>query len=348
MMQTGLRGPSTMSSALAVNVAAAPSGPVASTFLSAGTVTSGGVVASTVIVNELLPVLSCASFALHVTRFAPSGNTSPECTVWSGPMMQTGLTGPSTMSSAEAVKVAAAPLGPVASTFWLPETVTSGGVVSSTVMAKELLPVLPCASFALHVTKFAPSGNTSPECTVWSGPTMQTGLSAPSTRSSALAVKVAAAPLGPVASTFWSPETVTSGGVVSSTVIVKLLLPVLSCASFALQVTRFAPSGNTSPECTVWSGPMMQTGLSGPSTMSSALAVKIAAAPSGPVASTFWSPETVTSGGVVSCTVTWKSACAWLFASSVAVHATVVFSIPNRLPDGGTHRMSTLSSTASV
>jgi hypothetical protein len=76
--QDGVRFPLTVSVALALNVTTAPPGPVASTLIAAGTVTTGGVVSCTVIVKELLPVLPASSVAVHVTVVVPSGKVLPD------------------------------------------------------------------------------------------------------------------------------------------------------------------------------------------------------------------------------------------------------------------------------
>jgi len=70
--------PSTMSVAVDTNVAIAPLGPVASIIRFGGTVTTGGVVSTTRIVNVAEPVLPCASVAEHPTVVTPSGNVDPE------------------------------------------------------------------------------------------------------------------------------------------------------------------------------------------------------------------------------------------------------------------------------
>src|SRR6478736_5006941 len=87
----------------------------------------------------------------------------------------------------------------------------------------------------------------------------------------------------------------TVGGVVSTTVIVPFWLPVLPAASVAEQVTVVAPSANRLPDGGT------QVGVSGPSTLSSALAAYDTFAPPGPVASTVLL-STVTTGGVTSFT----------------------------------------------
>src|SRR6266704_1059158 len=89
---------------------------------------------------------------------------------------------PSTMSFAETVKSTAAPLALVASNVMFPGRVRSGGVVSTTVIWNEPIPVLPAASVAKHWTVVAPRAKTVPEVGLQETP------------------KVTAAPSGPVAS----------------------------------------------------------------------------------------------------------------------------------------------------
>jgi len=78
-------------------VTRAPPGPVACTVLSEGTLTTGGVVSTTVTANEALPVFPERSVALQVTVVAPPGNVDPE-----GQEPQSTGRGPSTSSTAEA------------------------------------------------------------------------------------------------------------------------------------------------------------------------------------------------------------------------------------------------------
>ena len=191
---------------------------------------------------------------------------------------------------------------------------TDGAVVSCTVTSKLLLPVLPAASVAVQVTVVVPRPKVEPEAGAHVTGTL------PSTRSVALAVKVTTAPDGPVASIpVMFAGTVTAGAVVSWTVTVKLLLPVLRAASVAEQMTVVVPSAKVEPEAGT------QTGVRVPSTMSVALALKVTAAPEGPVASATMLAGTVTVGGVVSTTKTAKlSGSDVLPAASVAVQSTCV------------------------
>src|SRR5437016_1352101 len=107
--------------------------------------------------------------------------------------------------------------------------------------------------------------------------------------------------------------TLTTGGVVSWTVTVNVLADEFPCASVALQVTVVAPSGKIEPDA----------------------GLQLAAAPPGPVASLVMFAGTLTTGGVVSWTVTVKLALLWLPAASVAVQLTVVAAIGNVEPEVG-------------
>src|SRR2546422_673436 len=141
--------------------------------MSPGTVMCGGVVSRTVTANEDEPVFPWASLAVQSTRVVPSVNMNPE------DGLQVAVTGPSTMSVAPTEKGTVAPPGPVASAIISAGTVSAGGVVSMTRTVKDATPVLPRASVATHVTVVVPNPNVEPEV---GG---QTGVSLPSTRSSA-------------------------------------------------------------------------------------------------------------------------------------------------------------------
>ena len=99
------------------------------------------------------------------------------------------------MSEAPAEKSAVAPPGPVASTVIEAGTVMAGAVVSSTVTVNEPVEVLPAESVAEQSTVVTPSANVELDAGTQSTETE------PSTRSLAVAVNVASAPPGPVAST---------------------------------------------------------------------------------------------------------------------------------------------------
>src|SRR5690348_5192437 len=129
-----------------------------------------------------------------------------------------------------------------------------------------------------------------------------------------------------------SSGTLTTGGVVSWTVTVKVAVPVLSLSSLALHVTVVVPIGKLVPDA------RLQAVGTVPLTRSVAVAAaNVAAAPFGPVASTVTGPGTVTTGGVVSCTRTLKLAVATCFVSgSVAAQTTLVVPSFSTLPSGGT------------
>src|SRR5688572_19943308 len=204
--------------------------------MSAGTVSAGAVVSTTVTWNEACPVLPAASVALHVTSVEPRPNVLPEA--------GTHVVGrlPLTMSNADAENVALAPDGPVASFVMSLGTVTAGGVVSTTFTLNFAEPVLPAASVALHVTSVEPRPNVLPEA----GTHVVGRL--PLTMSNADAENVAVAPAGLVASVVMSAGTVTAGGVVSRTTTLKLPSAVLPELSVAVQSTVVVPSANVLPE----------------------------------------------------------------------------------------------------
>ena len=132
----------------------------------------------------------------------------------------------------------------------------------------------------------------------------------PSTRSVAVAVNSTTAPVGPVASATMLAGGLITGGVVSRTVTVKVLVAVLLCASVAVSVTVVVPSGKVLPEA----GLAFTATL--PSTRSVAVAVKFTAAPAALVASAVIFAGSEMTGGVVSCTMTNKVCLAVLPAAS--------------------------------
>src|SRR2546426_8517564 len=156
--------------------------------MSPGTVMCGGVVSRTVTANEDEPVFPWASLAVQSTRVVPIVNMNPE------DGLQVAVTGPSTMSVAPTENGTVAPPGPVASAIISAGTVSAGGVVSTTRTVKDAMPVLPWASVARHTTVVAPNPNVEPEAGV------QTGVSLPSTRSSAVMTKNPVAPGAPAPS----------------------------------------------------------------------------------------------------------------------------------------------------
>src|SRR2546425_131346 len=196
--------------------------------------------------------------------------------------------------------------------------------------------MLPCASLALHVTVVGPDGTIDPLAGV------HVVATAPSSVSVADAVKVNIAPGALVASTVAFAGTVTTGPVVSVTVTVNDAAPWLPCASVALQVTVVAPKGNVDPLAGV------QLVATLPSSVSVADAVKVNAAPGALVASTVAFAGTVTTGPVVSVTVTVNDAALWLPCASVALQVTVVGPNGNVDPLAGVQLVATAPSSVSV
>src|SRR5207247_10076879 len=120
-------------------------------------------------------------------------------------------------------------------------TVITGAVVSATVTVKDAVLPLPRTSVAVHVTVVAPIGNVDPLAGV------QETLTAPSTRSVAVASKVKTAPGALVAWTVAFAGTVMTGAVVSVTTTVNDAAPLLPRASVAAHVTVVVPTGNVDP-----------------------------------------------------------------------------------------------------
>jgi hypothetical protein len=171
---------------------------------------------------------------------------------------------------------------------------------------------------------------------------VQVTATTPSTASVAEEVKLNAAPVAPVASTLAFAGTVTTGPVVSATVTVNDAARLLPRASVAVHVTVVVPSGKVAPLAGV------QVTATTPSTASVAEVVKLNAAPVAPVASTLAFAGTVTTGPVVSATVTVKEAAAALLRASVAVHVIVVVPSGNVDPLAGVQLTGTLPSTRSL
>jgi hypothetical protein len=135
---------------------------------------------------------------------------------------------------------------------------------------------------------------------------------------------------------------VTTGGVVSRTVTVNDADPVLLCGSVALQATIVVPNAKIAPLAGV------QVVATAPSTLSVAEAVKLYAAPLLLVASTVAFAGTVTTGAVVSWTVTVKDAEAAFPCASVAEHCTMVVPNGKVSPLAGVQLVATAPSTLSV
>jgi hypothetical protein len=132
--------------------------------------------------------------------------------------------------------------------------------------------------------------------------------------------------------------------VVSTTVTVKLLVPLLPCASVAAQLTLVAPSANVAPDAG------RQAVLTVASRLSIADAVKLTTAPAALVASALIGLGTVTTGAVLSTnvTVTVNVPLAVLLCPSVAVQVTVVVPMPKIDPLTGVHSGLTVPATRSV
>jgi len=116
----------------------------------------------------------------------------------------------------------------------------------------------------------------------------------------------------------------------------------LPCASVALQVTGVEPSGNVAPLAGV------QLVATAPSEVSVADAAKVSTAPAALVASIVAFAGTVTTGPVVSVTVTVKVFDVTLARLSVAVQVTVVAPNANVDPLAGVQLTVTLPSRRSV
>src|ERR1700730_13867612 len=112
-----------------------------------------------VILKLAVPVLPCASVALHVTVVCPTGKVAPDAGE------QVGVIAPSRLSVAVAEKVTTLPVLTVVVWLMSAGAWTTGGVVSTRVMVilKLAVPVLPCASVALHVTVVCPTGKVAPD-----------------------------------------------------------------------------------------------------------------------------------------------------------------------------------------
>jgi len=136
-LQLTASDPSTKSLAETVKVTTAPCGPVASTVILAGKCSVGAVVSRTVTKKKPVPTFWWASVDEQSTSVTPSEKTEPDAEV------QVTLTLPSTMSVAETLKTAGAPLAAAASAVILPGRVRTGGVVSLTLTLKDPLLWLP-------------------------------------------------------------------------------------------------------------------------------------------------------------------------------------------------------------
>ena len=123
---------------------------------------TGGVVSTTVTVNDAGPVLPCVSVALQFTVVVPTGNVEPD-----GGVQETGSV-PSTVSVALGrEKVTLAPAPELAWTVMVEGTpLMTGGIVSWTVTVNDEVAVLPCASLELQLTVVVAIGNVEPDAGV--------------------------------------------------------------------------------------------------------------------------------------------------------------------------------------
>src|SRR5688572_7421462 len=268
---------------------------------------NGGVLSTTVTANEPMDVFSLSSVAEQLTVVIPRPNVEPEAGE------QVTATVPATRSCAVAVNVTTAPAALVASTVMSAGRVRTGGVLSSTFTSNEPLVALARASVAEHFTTVVPMANVDPDGGA------QTAEMSPSTTSVAVAANVVAAPAGPVASRNMVSGTVSTGGVVSTTVTVN--------DPPELQLTMVPPSGKAEPDA---------------GTQVPRLAGNVTVAPPGPVAST------VMSAGFPEVTTTAKLPNAVLSRESLAEHTTVVGPMANKDPDGGVQLTATSPSTRSA
>jgi hypothetical protein len=138
-----------------------------------------------------------------------------------------------------------------------------------------------------------------------------------------------------------SGGTGTTGAVVSATRTLKLPLALFEWESVAVHVTDVVPNGKRVPEGFVQVAAML------PSTRSLAPTVKVTVAPAAEVASLAKVPGTVSTGAVVSCTVTVKLPESVLPLVSWALQLTVVVPTGNVAPEAGVHVGVRAPSTAS-
>jgi hypothetical protein len=124
-------------------------------------------------------------------------------------------------------------------------------------------------------------------------------------------------------------ETLITAGVFRVIVTVNVFVLVFPRLSEAVQVTVVTPTGNFVPEAG------SQSAGSEPSTASVAETVNVSVLPNGSVVVSAMLAGTVTTGPVVSTTVTWNAAVEVFPAASLAVQLTVVVPSGNVEPDAG-------------
>jgi hypothetical protein len=316
---------STASAAVTEKVAAAPLGLVASTVIVPGVSTVGASRSTTLTVNVPgADVLLDASVAVQETVVVPSGNIWPE-----ERSHETDGEG-SIASVAVTEKVTTAPAGPSASATIGPGRDRVGGVASArlTVMVKVAVAVFE-PSFAEHVTVVEPTAKVDPDCGEQAGVTLATASVA------VTGPYVTGVPAGSPVVALIFPGVVITGGVVSTTLTVNVAgADVLLDASVAVQETVVVPSGNVAPDA------LVHETAGAASTRSAAVAENETAAPAGPVASAVIGPGTVTSGGVVSTTLTLNESAGF---SPTSVQVTVVCPSGNVDPEAGVQFKAPLS-----
>lgn len=325
-----LLAPSTRSVALAVNDRVVPLLEVASRLMGAGSVRTGGFVSMTRTSKLPVAVFPRVSDALHFTVVVPSAKVAPDCGV------QETTRAPSTASCALTVNCTWAPFGPVASAVKSAGRVRTGALVSATMIWIVRVAVLPRESAALQETVVVPTGNVEPEA----GEHV-TGR-VPSTVSVAVALNSTTAPSPPAASRVTLVESLSAGGVVSTTLTWKVPLAELERESDDVHVTVVVPNAKVVPDAG-----LQETGRD-PSTRSLAVTVNETAAPPGPVASAVFGAGSASDGGVVSCTTIRNDPVAVLERESVALHVTVVVAIGNVEPEAPSQFTGTDPSTVSV
>jgi hypothetical protein len=292
--------------------------PSATNVASGGAETTGGVVSLTTTWNDPDADEPLLSVAVQVTVVDPSGKMEPDA------LLHVTGSAPSTTSAptGAGVYVTCAPQSPFASAVCVGGTLTVGAP-SVTVTVNDADPLFPRVSVALQFTVVEPIGNVAPDAG------LQVTGRGPSMASFAEAVNVATAPAALVATTLIGLGTLTVGGCVSVTVIVKVPLPVLPAASCAVQVTVVAAIGKVEPDAG------LQVTGRGPLTTSVADAENVTTAPAALVAGVVMFAGTVTVGAWLSVTVTWKLALPVFPAASCAVQVTVVGPSGKVEPDGG-------------
>lgn len=268
----------------------APPASVAGIVMLAGGVTTGGWVSPliTVIVKLAAEELPCASMDVHFTVVVPIGKAEPEAGV-----QMTG-TAPSTISVALAANTATAPEELVAVSVRFVGADRIGGVVSRTTIVKLPDEEFPCVSEEEQLAVVVPMANVEPDAGA------HTTGRVPSTMSVALAVKLATAPVGPVASSVWFEGKVSAGGVVSWIVMKTLDAPVPPRPSSVVSVMLCRPMGSVVEICAAlprMTAPSDQVKVKGSLSGSEPTPLSVTPAPADEVASTTWLAPACAVGG---------------------------------------------------